>query len=224
MDSIWEKMHSERSWGKYPDIDLVKTVMREFKNENLEQLKVLELGCGAGANLTFFLREGFRVYGIDGSPSAIENANKNLSITKKIPHQKKMQTYTLNIGNFESLPYKDSDFDIVVDNLAIYANSSETIERAYQQAIRVLKTGGFIYSRVWGVNTTGSTTGHMLDSRTSESPLAGPCKDMGTSHFFDDIELLNHFCSCQSATIRKLTEEIPCNDTYTEEWVVWAKK
>ncbi|WP_158658011.1 class I SAM-dependent methyltransferase [Agarilytica rhodophyticola] len=224
MDSIWEKHHSQRSWGKYPEIDLVKTVMREFKNKDRSAVSVLELGCGAGANLSFFLCEGFQTYGIDGSPSAINNADKNLSLIKSSQQKKGTPFYFLSVGDFKSLPYESEMFTIVVDNLSIYANNSETIDDAYKEAFRVLKPNGFMYSRVWGNNTTGSKTGEMIDIHTSKAPLLGPCQGMGTSHFFSRDELLEHFSQFSSKTIKRITEENTSDDIYTEEWIVWAKK
>ena len=41
------------------------------------------MGCGTGANLSFFIEEGFNTYGIDGSKIAIKLAKKKLKKEKK---------------------------------------------------------------------------------------------------------------------------------------------
>ncbi len=218
MDKVWEELHASREWGKYPSIDLVKAVMKEFKNKDRSQLSVLEVGCGAGANLHFFLNEGFRVYGIDGSTSAIENAKKRLGAVAPIDNVE------LVPGDFESLPFENEVFDIVVDNLSVYANPLKTISNTYKEMYRVLKTAGFCYSRAWGDETLGAGSGEMQEPGTSMSPVSGPCKGMGTSHFFKRQEFLSYFKTYREYNLRRLVEQHFDNDFYTEEWVIWAKK
>lgn len=73
--SIWEQIHSQRAWGRYPNEELVKFIGKNFfriPKEERQNIKILELGCGQGANLWFLAKEGFDVYGIDISPSAIK--------------------------------------------------------------------------------------------------------------------------------------------------------
>lgn len=117
MDSIWEKLHSSREWGKYPADDLIRVVMRTFKNKNSNQQSVLELGFGGGANLAFFVNEGFNVYGVEGSPSAVKITNSRLEGLVKAD-----QHFELVAQNFMNLSWPDHSFDIVVDYCAIYAN------------------------------------------------------------------------------------------------------
>ena len=64
----WEDLFSTQDWGKYPPIELVKFIAKNFySKEDKKDIRILELGSGTGANLWFCAREGFRVYGIDGS-------------------------------------------------------------------------------------------------------------------------------------------------------------
>ncbi len=75
MDPIWEKIHSSREWGKYPADDLIRTVICTFKKSDADRLRVLGVGFVGGANLAFFVNEGFNAYGIEGVPSAVKNTN-----------------------------------------------------------------------------------------------------------------------------------------------------
>ena len=69
--------------------------------------KVLEMGCGSGANLWMMAKEGLDVYGLDGSQSGLDAARK---------HIKKWNVKAeLHKGLFDSVPFDDNFFDYVVD-------------------------------------------------------------------------------------------------------------
>lgn len=73
----WERVHSGQAWGRWPNTRLVEAFMREYGSASRDEradIQVLELGCGAGAQLRFLAAEGFDVFGVDGSPSAITMA------------------------------------------------------------------------------------------------------------------------------------------------------
>ena len=64
---------------KYPNEELCRFMGRNFFSKNLNELerqeiKILETGCGSGANIWMLAREGFATYGIDLSPEAIKLA------------------------------------------------------------------------------------------------------------------------------------------------------
>src|SRR6218665_938871 len=61
----WDEKFRSRSWGRYPPEDLVRFMGRRFRAADKGAVKVLEVGCGPGANLWFMHREGFAVHGID---------------------------------------------------------------------------------------------------------------------------------------------------------------
>lgn len=217
MDPVWESLHSNGGWGKYPAEDLIRTLMRRYKRHPaLEQVSVLEIGCGAGANLSFLLKEGFKVSGIDGAPSAIKTASQRLSPFSNTPD--------LRVGNFVNLPWENQTQDVVVDYFAVYANQWADIEKTVNEVLRVLKPGGAFYSRSWGVGTEGDSAGVLLEPGTIENPHSGPCCNMGVSHFFDYDELLKLFGGFSKVDVRRVTTESMDADGVVVEWVVWAEK
>ena len=69
---IWEDIFQNNEWGKYPSLAVVRFVARNFyKVPNRKDIRILELGCGTGANLWYCARERFSVIGLDGSKTAI---------------------------------------------------------------------------------------------------------------------------------------------------------
>jgi ubiquinone/menaquinone biosynthesis C-methylase UbiE len=229
MDSVWEKLHSSQEWGKYPAEDIIRKVMRTYRQRsNREKTKVLELGCGAGANLSFFLSEGFQTFGVDGAPSAIKAAHERFE-----PLKNENQIFELTCSTFDKIDYPDEFFDLVVDYFAIYANSMSVIETTLANAFRLLKPGGRFYSRSWGTLCHGADTGEIFEIGTSKNPESGPCCNMGVSHFFSLEELQNLFSQWSEVEItRVFSESVSAFSSdrseskpvggQIEEWVVWA--
>ena len=77
-DRTWEKVFKENEWGKYPDENFIRFLARNFYKKDRKNIRILEIGCGPGANIWYMAREGFDVYGIDGSSIAIERARTRL--------------------------------------------------------------------------------------------------------------------------------------------------
>src|SRR5688572_33363283 len=71
--------------------------------------KVLDVGCGNGRNLFYFLRNGYDVFGIDPNPQAIE-AVKELSTA--LAPDNRLENFM--VCSAENLPYDPATFDLIV--------------------------------------------------------------------------------------------------------------
>lgn len=99
------------------------------------QWKILDIGCGGGANIAQMLKycpQG-EVYGIDISEESVAFA------------QKKNKEWVgkrcfIESGNVENLPFKDSVFDVVTAFETVYF--WENMPHAFCEVARVLKTDG----------------------------------------------------------------------------------
>lgn len=97
---------------------------------------VLDIGCGAGLDTLLAARmvgpEG-RVVGMDVTQAMIDKAGANLSVLG-------LQNVTFQLGEAESLPFPNNDFDVVISNGVF--NLTLDKEKALKEAHRVLKPGG----------------------------------------------------------------------------------
>lgn len=182
----WDEKFKTRAWGRYPPEDFVRFMGRNFKHANKASVRVLEVGCGPGANLWFLHREGFAVSGIDVSPAAIDIALSRLNTENK---DCKSPSADLRVGNFGVLPWPDQHFDVAADIFALYANTVDVIDKALAEIARVLKPNGLFYTKLWGTNTTGFGSGDLLETGTYNNIESGPCAHMGVSHFFTREEI-----------------------------------
>jgi ubiquinone/menaquinone biosynthesis C-methylase UbiE len=168
--AAWEELFRAKEWGKYPQEHVVRGIARNFYSAtNRGAIKLLEIGCGPGANIWFMAREGFSVAGIDGSPTAIGLATARLA--------SESLAADLRVGDFTNLPWPDSSFDGILENVSLYANPWTAIQQALGEVRRVLKPRGVFLCSFFTEKTWGYGTGTMAEPDgfvdIPEGPMAG---------------------------------------------------
>ncbi len=116
-EEIWENIFSNKEWGKYPSENLIRFIARNFYNvKNRNEIRILELGLGTGANLWFCAREGFRVSGIEWSKTGVERFQKRLD-----DENLSSQIDEIKIGDYEQKldEFKDESFDAWIDSYSL---------------------------------------------------------------------------------------------------------
>jgi len=98
----------------------------------------LDLGCGAGNNAKFLAENGFDVYGIDGSETAVKICEERF-------RKWGLKAHFIR-GDFLSLPYKNDFFDLIVDRESLCANRTVHIKKIIDDIFRKLKPAGFFIS------------------------------------------------------------------------------
>lgn len=176
-DDMWEQIHSEIEWGRYPSEEVIRFVARNYYAKNRENIKLLDFGCGTGAVSWYLSREGFKTYGFDGSENAIKKA--------KVRMREENVCADLIVADAGNLPYNNEFFDGVIDSAVIYANKIEQIPDLLSEIHRVLKNGGKIFSTgLFNMDTTGFGTGENLGNNTYRELTEGCLAHRGTVHFF----------------------------------------
>lgn len=199
-DTIWEEIHEETAWGRYPSEEVIRFIARNYyKVENRKNVKLLDFGCGAGAVAWYMAREGFEVYAFDGSNNAIKKAREMFA------EQNLSANFSVQDGG--SLVYQDEMFDAIVDSAAITSNKIEDVKVILKEAYRILKKDGKIISTgLFNEKTTGYGTGEYLDENTYRELTEGPLAHRGTIHFFNKEEIMNIWSSIGFKDI-KIDEE-----------------
>ena len=167
-DNVWDSVFKNQEWGKYPSEDLIRFIARNFySSKNRQVVKILEIGCGPGANLWFAAREGFSVYGIDGSETAISHAKTRLD--KEVPGWRG----ELKVGEIKDLPFESEFFDAVIDSEAICCSSYATTKLISTEVYRVLKSSGKFFSKTFAPGTweNGGLSGKGYTRFTAESEI-----------------------------------------------------
>tara|TARA_B100000683_G_scaffold260672_1_gene285727 strand:+ start:1524 stop:2198 length:675 start_codon:yes stop_codon:yes gene_type:complete len=180
----WDDRYKENThMSVWPWSDLVSMVYT-YCQRPFQEKKVLELGCGAGANIPFLSKIGMEYYGVDGSATIIANLHE------RFPHLKR----NLKVTDFTKDFSHQGLFDFIVDRAAITHNHTENIRLILQNVRGSLKTGGLFLGVDWfSTKHFEYSQGEPTDSIYARSGyVAGGFADVGIVHFADE-ELLRSF-------------------------------
>lgn len=134
-----------------------------FQFEAKKGSRILEVGCGNGKHLSSLLdKKGFRVYGIDISPSAIKLAKERVKLSGiegkllaggvENSNSGPFGAVNLAVGDATDLQFDDNFFDVVFLFHILGHLSDKEREKAIREAFRVLKEGGICYFREFHVS------------------------------------------------------------------------
>ncbi len=138
-DVAWEERHSAHPWGEFPDPRALDFIKHTFGEDT--STRILDLGCGTGAQAITLAEMGFLVDGIDGSISAI-----NRCLVRKINTRLPAERSNFSVGDITTLPYSDAVFDVALDVATFQHLTWEEGRQAVQETLRVLKPDGWLLS------------------------------------------------------------------------------
>jgi ubiquinone/menaquinone biosynthesis C-methylase UbiE len=162
-DEAWQRTYLEgQQLNKYPWSDVVSFVFRNRPRDLANaEISVLEVGCGSGPNLMFLAAEGFRTFGLEASPAAVEVAKQRLSA--------KNLAAEVVVGDFTRLPFDDDSLDLVIDRAAVTHADAPSIDKAVREIHRVLKPGGKFLFTPFGDSHSGFAYGTLGTDGTSSA-------------------------------------------------------
>lgn len=159
----WERdvYRKRKQINRYPFDAVVAFVARHTPRDvEPSSVGILEVGCGTANNLWFAAREGFRVAGIDISPTAISHARHRFV-------QEGLKGDLL-VGAFTDLPFRDGYFDMVIDRGAITCAAPSDQTRSIGEVKRVLKEGGMFFFNPFSKRHSGFSK--PLDDEEEKTP------------------------------------------------------
>lgn len=185
-DPVWETVYRSRAWGQYPGEDVIRFVKGRFgQAADPSQVRLLEAGCGSGANLWFMAREGFCACGVDRSATAVRLARERLDL--ECPRWRAAGGQ-VEVGDLQGLPWPDGSFDAVLDVVAVCYCSFDEAQRAYAELARVTQPGGRLFVRTFARGCWGEGTGQPAGPDMwlcSEGPLQG----LGATRFTGEAQV-----------------------------------
>ena len=135
------RSHGFAAQRMYPNEELLRffgTYYFSMPMEQRQALRVLEVGCGSGANLWMIAREGFETHGLDLSKDALDLCQFMLD---------RWQTKaTLKHGSMTAIDYPSGQFDVVIDVFSANCMIEADFGIFLDEMTRVLKPGGRFFS------------------------------------------------------------------------------
>jgi SAM-dependent methyltransferase len=172
----WDQTYREsRQLSVWPWSDLVSFTLRHARPENGFR-RVLELGCGAGANIPFFRKLGVDYWAIEGSAFVVAKLHEAFpDLSGRI-----------TTGDFtREIPF-DGPFDLVVDRSSLTHNDTVAIRRTLQMVHDLMRPGAKFFGINWfSMKHAAAAAGDPVDSHTRTNIPAGQFAGVGAVHFSD---------------------------------------
>lgn len=125
----------------YPNEELLRFLGSYYFSVPLEKRKsvrVLEVGCGSGANLWMIAREGFEAHGIDLS-------TEGLGLCRQMLDRWQVSA-SLKLGDMTATGYPDAHFDAVLDVFSANCFDENSFSAFLDEVTRILKPAGRFFS------------------------------------------------------------------------------
>jgi tellurite methyltransferase len=106
--------------------------------------KVLDIGCGSGRNLHYFLRNSYEVFGVDQNQDAVTSVR---SLCATLAPNNPIENFSIAFA--EVLPFAAASFDLVISSAVLhFANDEQHFDNMVNEAFRVLKPKGYFFARL----------------------------------------------------------------------------
>lgn len=201
---FWEQKYLDGYDTRYPWDTVVSFVFRNApENKPRQEVKILEVGCGTGANLWFAAREGFRVYGVDGSATAIDLAKKRF-------HDDELNG-NFYVADFTCLPFDDTEFDLVIDRAALTCVGFAAAQKAIKEIYRVMKLGARFFFCPYSDRHSSCSSGEQGQDEQRMNITLGTMVDAGPICFYGRQQVIKilqdfHLSSLQHMEYAEMLE------------------
>lgn len=136
--SYWEKRSGDFLEHKRAELHspMAERWLYEIKKQlpQDKNLRILDVGCGAGFFSVLLAKEGYQVTGVDLTPDMVENA-RTLAAEEKTDCE-------FLVMDAENLRFADESFDVVISRNLTW--TLPDVKSDYREWVRVLKKGGIL--------------------------------------------------------------------------------
>jgi ubiquinone/menaquinone biosynthesis C-methylase UbiE len=184
--------------GKWSSIVAKEFINWLIRENNFEQKKWLDVGCGTGA-LSFEILKKTKplsVVGIDPSK-------------EYLPKKTQFENSTFLVGSAENHQFRNSEFDIIVSALAL--NFMTNKENSIRKILKILKPGGTFALYVWDYAEKMEFLRYFWNAVVQENP---------ESVKFDEAQL---FPICNRDKLKKLFIDCGIKEIFENDIVIETK-
>jgi len=219
MESKWNKLHSiERFRPKYPTDIVVRFMFTQFSRNIKDRgdLKILDMGCGAGRHTIFLAREGFQAFGTDISEEGLNAARERFK-------EERLEG-TLKKSNMQEQPFVDNFFDGAISFGVLYYNDRKGFENTVSETFRILKKGGkaLVFARTTDDYRYGK--GGQIERNSFILDIEDTNEKNMIMHFLDREEINVIFNKFSEITVEKTETTFSNLKKKNSDWIIIIKK
>ena len=179
-DHPWDEIYKTKGRFFPEPFPRFNEVVQIFKDNGCSE--ILDLGCGSGRHLVQFAKEGFKVVGLDISPTGMH-------LTQEWVDEEDLEADLVLADIREPLPFRDGSFKGVLSTQVIHHARIAGVRSAIQEIWRVLVPGGVAFVTVSG--RKDEVESEEIEPGTIV-PLKGPEKGL-PHHIFSEEALKKEF-------------------------------
>ncbi|MCW0234923.1 MAG: class I SAM-dependent methyltransferase [Ferrovibrio sp.] len=177
----WDRLYtSSRHLSIWPWTDVVALTLRHIRPASPD-FRVLELGCGAGANIPFFRSLGVEYWAIEGSPAIVAQLRETYPDMAE----------RMLVGDFTRQIGAPGQFDLILDRGSLTHNQTSCLRRSLQLLRNALKPTGHLLSvDMFSTDFSEFAEGEAgEDHYTRINFTRGRLAGTGVAHFADEVHL-----------------------------------
>ena len=146
-DNPWEGIY-RREGHIFQEIPAVITKFAELLKQNIVLgSRLLDVGCGNGRMLVYFVQCGYHVTGFDSSPSALKLAQEWI-------RREKLSGNVIRADFRCGFPFSNGSFDVLIATQVIHHAILEKVLFSIGEVTRVVRSGGYILITVPALRET----------------------------------------------------------------------
>lgn len=225
-ESIWNSGHIPKRFASF---SAPNSTVVEWADTLPSRAFVLDIGCGVGRHCIYLGGRGYRVAGMDISPSGIKQSQDACAV-RGIPFEGR-------VSDMSVLPWPDATFDAALSTSTIHHQWRTNLVRTMAEVVRVLKPGGLFLvdlectqTAKYAERKTLSAAGKILEVEPNTFvDLRDDSDDFDgylPHHFSDEADardLLSRFEIVKLwAALHESTR--PDRIGLVGKWVAWARK
>jgi ubiquinone/menaquinone biosynthesis C-methylase UbiE len=214
----WDSLHANARFRPvYPNDHVVRFLMGFRARKNAAtQMRLLDIGAGAGRHTKLAAELGFKPFGIDLSSTGLQHARLRLQ-DSRLPHD-------FAQASMLALPFRDASFDAVVSFGVFYYGCAEQMKKAIAETHRVLTPAGEIFAVLRTVNDYRFGKGKELERNTTQLNIEDTNEYETIQHFVDAGDVPLYFAEFRQVSFEKTETTFANRRGVNSDWLVSAEK